>query len=232
MPNGLEFSISQRPDFAMVEVILQQGQKVYAEPSAMASMDSTVTLKAGFKGGFGKTLGRALGGESLIMNTYTASRGLGRIAFASGQPGDVVHYALDCTTLMLQRGAFMAHGDGVELAGKWQGAKGFFSGEGLVLLKASGSGDLFFGSYGAILGIDVTDSYIVDSGYVVAFEDTLEYSVSALPGLRLGSKIKTFFFGGEGLVCRFKGQGRVWIQTRHVHSFMSWVNPYRPRGRN
>ena len=110
MPNGLEFSISQRPDFAMVEVILQQGQKVYAEPSAMASMDSTVTLKAGFKGGFGKTLGRALGGESLIMNTYTASRGLGRIAFASGQPGDVVHYALDCTTLMLQRGAFMAHG--------------------------------------------------------------------------------------------------------------------------
>ena len=53
-----------------------------------------------------------------------------------------------------------------------------------------------------------------------------------LPGLRGGSKLKTLFFGGEGLVCQFSGQGRVWIQTRHVHSFLSWVNPYRPAKRN
>ncbi len=97
-----------------------------------------------------------------------------------------------------------------------------------MLLKATGEGDVFFNSYGAILSVDVTDEYIVDTGYIVAFEDTLDYNVSVLPGLRGGSKLKTLFFGGEGLVCRFSGQGRVWIQTRHVQSFLSWVNAFRP----
>ncbi|MEO2014959.1 MAG: TIGR00266 family protein [Fuerstiella sp.] len=230
-PN-FDYEISQRPDFAMVTINLQDGQKIFAEPSAMASMTPTVTLKAGFKGGLGKTIGRALGGESMIINTFTADNGPGEVTFAAGATGDAAHYSLTGNTLMLQRGAFMLHSDGVEVTGKWQGAKGFFSGEGLVLLKASGEGDIFFNSYGAILSVDVTDEYIVDTGYIVAFEDTLNYNISVLPGLRGGSKLKTLFFGGEGLVCRFSGQGRVWIQTRHVQSFLSWANPFRPSKSN
>ncbi len=230
-PN-FDYEISQRPDFALVTINLQEGQKVFAEPSAMASMTPTVTLKAGFKGGLGKTIGRALGGESMIINTFTADNGPGEVTFAAGAMGDAAHYALTGNTLMLQRGAFMLHSDGVEVTGKWQGAKGFFSGEGLVLLKASGEGDIFFNSYGAILSVDVTDEYIVDTGYIVAFEDTLNYNISVLPGLRGGSKLKTLFFGGEGLVCRFSGQGRVWIQTRHAQSFLSWANPFRPSKNN
>lgn len=226
------YEISQRPDFALVSISLEEGQKIFSEPSAMASMTPTVTLKAGFKGGIGKTLGRAFGGESMIINTFTADNGPGEVTFAAGATGDAARYTLTGNSLMLQRGAFMLHSDGVEVSGKWQGAKGFFSGEGLVLLKASGEGEIFFNSYGAILSVDVTDEYIVDTGYVVAFEDTLNYNLSVLPGLRGGSKLKTLFFGGEGLVCRFSGQGRVWIQTRHVQSFLSWANPYRPSKRN
>lgn len=222
------YEISQRPDFSLVTLKMQQGQKVYSEPSAMAAMTPTIKLKAGFKGGFGKTLGRAFGGESLIINTLEAATGPGEVSFAPGIQGDVAHYSLQNNVIYLQRGAFLLHSDGVELTGKWQGAKGFFSGEGLVLLKASGTGDLFFNSYGAILAVDVTDQYYVDTGYVVAFEDTLQYRVTVLPGLRAGGKIKSFFFGGEGLVCQFSGQGRVWIQTRHPKSFVSWIHPYRP----
>jgi len=227
-----EFEISQRPDFALITVKLQPGQKVFAEPSAMASMDPTITLQAGFKGGLKRTLGRALGGESLIINTFTAPGAPGEVTFAAGQPGDAAYYRLKGGALYLQRGAFMLHSEGVDLTGKWQGAKGFFSGQGLVLLKASGNGDLFFNSYGAILQVDVTDQYIVDTGYIVAFEDTLQYRVSVLPGLRAGGTLKTLFFGAEGLVCQFSGQGRVWIQTRHVHPFLAWVNPFRPAKSN
>lgn len=223
-----DYEISQRPDFAIVKVFLPEGNQIFAEPSAMASMTPNAKLKAGFKGGFRQTLGRAFGGESLIINTFTAEDGDAEISFAPGVPGDTTHYRLDGGSLMLQRGAYMLNSEGVEVTGKWQGAKGFFSGEGLVLLKASGEGDLFFNSYGAILEVDVTDSYIVDTGYVVAFEDTLDYRITVLPGLRSGGKLKTFFFGGEGLVCEFSGQGRVWIQTRHVQSFLSWVNGFRP----
>jgi uncharacterized protein (TIGR00266 family) len=212
----------------MLTVSLPEGKQIFAEPSAMMTMTSGVDLKAGFKGGLGKTLGRALGGESLIINTFTAKTGPGEVAFAPGSAGDIVHYSLEGRSLLLQRGSFLAYSEGVDLTGKWQGAKGFFSGEGLVLLKASGNGDIFFNSYGAILSIDVTDEYFVDTGYVVAFEESLDYKVTVLPGLRSGGKLKSFFFGGEGFVCRFAGQGRVWIQTRHVHSFLSWVNPFRP----
>ena len=125
----------------------------------------------------------------------------------------------------------MAHSDGVEVTGKWQGAKGFFSGEGLVLLKASGQGDIFFNSYGAIIQIDVTGDFMVDTGYIVAFEDTLSYSVTVLPGLR-GGGFKRLFFSGEGLVCRFQGQGKLWIQTRYASPYLSWINQFRPTKNN
>lgn len=229
---NFSYEISQRPDFSLVTLHMQQGQKVFSEPSAMAAMTPSIKLKAGLKGGVRKTLGRAFGGESVIINTLEAATGPGEASFAPGIQGDVAHYSLQNNTIYLQRGAFLLHSDGVELTGKWQGAKGFFGGEGLVLLKASGSGDLFFNSYGAILEIDVTDQYYVDTGYIVAFEDTLQYRVTVLPGLRMASKVKSFFFGEEGLVCQFSGQGKVWIQTRHPKSFISWVNPFRPTKKN
>jgi len=230
--SDVRFEITQRPDFGLLSVHLEQGQSIYSEPSAMACMDANISMKAGLKGGVRKTLGRAFGGESVIINTFTANQGPGEVVFAPGVPGDAMHYRLDMNTLMVQRGAFIAHTDGVELTGKWQGAKGFFSGKGLVLLQASGTGDLFFNSYGAILEMDVRDQYIVDTGYVVAFENTLSYRVDVLPGLRAGGKLKSLFFGGEGLVARFEGQGRVWVQTRAVQPFLSWVHPFRPASQN
>jgi uncharacterized protein (TIGR00266 family) len=171
------------------------------------------------------------GGESLIVNTFTATSGPGEVVFAPGHLGDTQHYRLTGGSLLLQRGAYMANSEGVEINGKWQGAKGFFSGEGLVLLKASGVGDVFFNSYGAILQIDVTNDYYVDTGYVVAFEDTLQYQVQVVPGLR-GGGFKRLFFSGEGLVCRFSGQGKVWVQTRYSSPYLSWINQFRPTKKN
>ena len=80
--------------------------------------------------------------------------------------------------------------------------------------------------------MDVRGEYIVDTGYVVAFENTLNYQVDVLPGLKTGGKLKSFFFGGEGLVARFSGQGKIWLQTRAVNPFLTWVYPYRPAPKN
>jgi uncharacterized protein (TIGR00266 family) len=232
MTNPLQFEIAHKPDLAFLAVRLKEGQQIFAEPSAMASMDANVELRSGLKGGVLKSIGRALGGESLVVNTFKTTAGEGEVIFAPGPMGDLAHYRLGGAGLMLQRGAFVAHGEGVEVSAKWQGMKGFFSGEGLVLLKASGAGDLFFNTYGALIELDVRNEYYVDTGYVVAFEDTLSYSVQTVPGLGLGKKVKSFLFGGEGLVCKFEGQGRLWIQTRAVNPFLNWVHPYRPVKKN
>jgi uncharacterized protein (TIGR00266 family) len=225
----LDFDILQRPDFALLRVRLAEQQKLFAEPAAMAAMDPTVGLKAGFQGGVLGSVGRMFAGENLILNTYTAERGKGEVLLAPGPAGDVVHYGLRGGSLLLQRGSYLASSEGVEVNAKWAGARGFFSGAGLILLRAHGSGDLFFNAYGAVLELDVAGEYMVDTGYVVAFEDTLQYQVTTLPGLGIGGRAKSFFFGGEGLVVRFSGQGRVWVQTRTINPFLSWVHPYRPQ---
>jgi uncharacterized protein (TIGR00266 family) len=223
----LDFDIVARPDFAALRVQLPQGQTLYAEPSAMATMDPAITLKAGFKGGLLKSLGRAFAGESMVLNTFIADRGPGDVLLAPGAAGEVLHHRLRGTSLHIQRGAYLAHSPGVEIAAKWGGARGFFSGQGLVLLRASGDGDVFFSTFGALIEIDVSEGYYVDTGYVVAFEDTLAYQVTTLPGLAIGRKVKSFLFGGEGLVAHFRGQGKLWVQTRHIQPFLSFVHPYR-----
>ena len=67
----------------------------------------------------------------------------------------------------------------------------------------------------------------MDTGYIVAFEDSLSYHVEMIGGLSFRS-FKTGILGGEGLVCRFQGQGKVWIQTRQLFNFINFINPFRP----
>ena len=224
-----DFHISQKPDFALLHVRIPAGQKFYSEPGAMATMTPNIQLTAGLKGGLLASVKRAFGGESLIISTYEAQGNTGEVTFAAGQPGDTVHYHLDGSTeLYLQRGGYLANSEGIEISSKWQGMRGFFSGEGLILLKCTGTGDVFFNSYGAILELDVEDEVYVDTGFIVAFESTLNYQVTTLPGARPGTNWKSLFLGGEGLVCRFWGRGKVWIQTRQSATFLNWVHPYRP----
>jgi uncharacterized protein (TIGR00266 family) len=223
----VDFDILARPDYAALRVRLPQGAEFFAEPSAMATMDPGITIQSGFKGGLMQSVTRAFAGESMIVNTYRAERA-GEVVLAPGAPGEVLHYPLRGGSIMLQRGGYLAHSPGVQVAAQWGGARGFFSGAGLVLLKASGQGDVFFSTFGALIEVDVSGGYYVDTGYVVGFEDTLSYQVMPLPGLGVGAQIKSFLFGGEGLVARFSGQGKVWIQTRTINPFLRFVYPYRP----
>ncbi len=224
----MNYEILERPEYSILVMKLAAGEKAYAEPGAMAWMSPSIEMKTGFAGGFKKTLGRAFGGESVLVNTF-AARSDSELAIAAGQPGDTVCYPLDGgLDLYLQRGAYLANGDGVTVTGSWQGARGFFGGNGLVMLKASGRGNLFFQTYGAVLEIDVRDEYLVDSGYIAAFESSLEYRVTTMPGLTTGGRVKTFLFGGEALVTRFMGRGKLWVQTRSVRPWLSWVQQFRP----
>ncbi len=214
-----KYKIDSQPDFSFLTVEIPADTTLKVEASAMATMDTNVKRKTKLKGG----LSRFMTGESLFINEFTAQRGPGEMTIAPGPPGDMAHVYLDNDTIFLQNSAYVASAMGIKIETKWQGlVKGFFSGEKLFLIRCSGVGDLWFNTYGALIEIDVKDSYIVDTGYIVAFTDGLDYRVS-----RIGS-YKSLFFSGEGLVCRFSGKGKVWIQTRQVSSFVWWINPYRP----
>ena len=212
------FKMEGRPDFSMAVIDVPAGQTLKVEASAMAAMDTNVKMKTRFKGGFS----RFLTGESLFINEFTAEGGNGSVSVSPGPPGDLFHVHLNNETMFLQNSAFVASTMGVEVQTKWQGlAKGFFSGESLFLIKCTGSGDLWFNSYGAIIEIDVKDQYVVDTGCIVAFTEGLDYNITKVGGY------KSLFLSGEGLVCRFSGNGKVWIQTRQVYPLAGFLNAYR-----
>lgn len=216
---GWEYKIEGRPDYSFLTVQIPANETLKVEASAMATMDTHLEMKTRLKGG----LGRFLTGESLFLNEFKAAKGAGEIGIAPGTPGDLIHQYMDGQTLFLQNSAFVAATMGVNLETKWQGMlKGFFSGENFFLIRASGKGDLWFNSYGAIIEIDVEDDYVVDTGNIVAFTDGMDYEITRVGGY------KSLFFSGEGFVCRFRGKGKVWIQTRNAQAFVSWAHYFRP----
>lgn len=217
--SDLKYSIEGKPDFSFLNVEVPANQTLKVEASAMATMDTNLKMKTKMKGGFS----RFLTGESLFINEFTAEGGPGRIGIAPGCPGDMEHVYLEGDTIFLQNRAYVASHPDIAVESKWQGfMKGFFSGENLFLIRCSGRGDLWFNTFGALIEIDVSGSYVVDTGHIVAFTEGLDYRVESVGGY------KSLFLSGEGLVCRFSGKGKVWIQTRKAAAFVGWVHPFRP----
>ena len=215
-----EFRIECKPDFSFLTVQVPASQTLKVEASAMATMSSNMVMKTKMKGG----LSRFLGGENIFINEFTAQAGPAEIGIAPGSPGDMDHVFMDGSSeIFLQSSAYVASSMNVDVDSKWQGFKGFFSGEGLFLLRCTGQGDLWFNTYGAMIEIPVDGNYVVDTSHVVAFTGGLQYNVESVGGL------KSLFLSGEGLVCRFAGQGKVWIQTRHPMAFANWTYPFRPQ---
>lgn len=210
-------TIEASPDYGLVNVTIPKGRSLKVESSAMAYMASSLKMKTKMGGG----LKRMLSGEKLFINEFSAEEEDGDLGVAPGSPGDIKHVYLENETFYIQNSAFLAASPDLDVSVEFQGFKGFFSGEKLFMIKVSGTGDLWFNSYGGVIDIDVKDNYVVDTGYIVAFTGGLSYDVRPVAGL------KSLFFSGEGLVCRFSGEGKVWIQTRLAPAFVTWADPFR-----
>ena len=214
--------INFSPSFAMATVHLDQGEAVKAEAGAMMAMTPTVEMATSTQGGVLKGLRRSvLGGESFFMNTFTATGPDAHIVVAPALPGDIITWPLQGNTVFLQSGSYLASSPGVEIDSKWGGAKTFFSKEGLFMLKCSGVGDLVVSSYGAIHAMDLQpgQSYTVDTGHMVGWDEGVQYDV-----IKAGNW-KSTMLGGEGLVVRLTGPGKVYVQTRSPESFIQWLTP-------
>ncbi len=197
------------------------GKRFLAEAGAMVYMKN-VELKTEVKGGLFGGLKRALlGGETFFVNRFVA-KGEGLLGLAPKYNGDIIRIPVK-GKLFAQSGAFLASTPKIEIDTKWGGARTFFAGEGLFLLKLEGNGDVFLASFGGIEELDVDGSLIVDTGHVVAFEDGLDFDVRRVGGL------KATLLSGEGLVAEFRGRGKVWIQTRSVGEYIGWIASLLPK---
>lgn len=182
------------------------------------------------EGGIGRKLrtglARQIAREGFFLNTFTAGPTGGDLFLATYLPGDMAAIELTGNTpLRVQGSSFVAHEQGVTMGIVWEGLKSIFSGEGLIWLEMRGTGKVLINAFGMIYPVQVDGEYLVDTGNIAAFEDTLEFSVS-----KAGKSWVSSFLGGEGLVARFSGRGTVWCQTHADRVFGSRLTPHlRPR---
>ena len=221
----MEYNIVCNPTYSALEVDLQQGERIVGEAGAMAWMSSNIRTETSTRGGVMKGLKRMLlSGESFFQNTYSPEGGPGNVTFVPGLAGDVIPIELNNDELILEKGAYLASDEDVHCDAKWDGLRGFFN-EGLFVLRVTGRGMLFFHGYGDVRQIDIDGEYVIDNGYAVAWDPSLEYRLTR------GKSIRSFLFSDQ-LILRFSGRGRVWVQSRSPQSLANWAHPFRRVQRN
>lgn len=216
----MEFDISHRPSYALLEVTLDAGETLGAKQGAMVSRSAHVSADT-TTGGGGVTgmLSRAISDEhEVLSNVFEAETDGQHVALAPDHPGDVV--ALDLAEtgrVKVQSGSALAWGDGVEKSTAVNEASNFFSSGELTVLALDGTGTAFLSAYGAVHRVPVSaaDPVVVDEDHLLAWTDGLSANRQ-----RDGS-IKSTLLGGEGFVTRFEGEGDVWLQTRDPVVFMA-----------
>lgn len=221
----MEQEILYSPEYAVARIKLRPGEKVIAEPGAMIAMTPNIEITSQFaRQGFLKSLARSMfGAESFFTSTFTA-QGEGELVLGRGQPGDMWCVALNNEMIFVQSGAFVACTEGVMVNARWGGVYSFFANRRLFMLQIQGTGLVWLGAFGALreIPLGVGEDYIVDTGHVAGFHGNTMYTVEPAGGF------KTFFFSGEGLICRFRGPGKVWLQTRNTVEYVNWIDRFRP----
>jgi len=218
----MKYEIKYKPAYSLLVVELSAGESLTAEAGAMTYMQPTLDVKTHKREkGFWGTLGMSvLGGQSFFINDFTATSGTGEAAFSSAPLGDID--TLEVTPsrgFIIQKSAYVASQAGVNLDIQWQGfTKGLF-GQGLFMIKVSGSGLLFINTFGAIdkHTLSASERLIVDNHHLVAFSDTCQYMVTKFGGL------KETILGGEGFVTDITGPGEIYLQTKNINELADWI---------
>jgi uncharacterized protein (TIGR00266 family) len=228
-----------------VEVELDPGESALAEAGAMFYMTSGVTLETIFgdarsgpqpQGIMDKLLGagkRLLVGESLFMTLFTNTGGQGkeRVAFAAPYAGKImpIHLAEIGGELICQKDAFLcaARGVALEIAFQKRLGAGLFGGEGFIMQRLLGDGQVFVHAGGTVREYDLAPGQTIrlDTGCLVAYLPGVDFDVEMMGG------IKTALFGGEGLfLARLTGPGKVWLQSLPLSRLANRIYSAAPQG--
>jgi len=194
----MEIKIENRPSYAIAKIELTRKEKINAETNTLVSMTNGIKIET-----------KVIEGENLFVNTFEALNDYEELILAPASVGDIDHINLD-GAFYLQSKSYLASGKDITIDTQWSGSKTFFSKEDISLLKASGKGELVFSSYGAIYKRTIKEGerYVVDTGHIIGFSDSIYYTVKYIGGIKRG----------KGFVVELEGPGDIFIQTRNQNN--------------
>ena len=214
--------------FPMVICTLQKGETMINETGAMAFMTSDMEMDTNTDGGLLKGLGRALSGDTLFFNFFTAQSDNQQIGFSSCTPGKIMAIKLDGTnTIIGQKNAFLAAEKSVDIDihVRTRLGAGIFGGEGFILQKFSNTGIVFLEIDGEVIEHDLQpgEKLLVDPGHIAAMEESVDFDIERVKGA------KNIMFGEGLFFARIQGPGKVWIQTMPISRLAESLIPYLPK---
>jgi len=225
----VKIDILDRGAFSSAMVYLGPGEQFMSEAGAMfrssSNINVEVTTKSKGKGGLLGGLKRLLAGENFFFSTYNNTSGEhGEVGLAPTLQGEVKLIQADggCKWVCAG-GSYLASSTSLQVDTQFQGFKGFFTGESISFVTVEGQGDLLVNAFGRIEEIECNGSLIVDTGHVVCFEDTLNYT----PRKAANSWIQSYFTG-EGIALQFSGQGKILVQSHNPKEFGGSLGPMLP----
>ncbi|WP_295402047.1 TIGR00266 family protein [uncultured Thiocystis sp.] len=205
-----------------LHVSLRKGEKIFCESGAMVMMEAALQVKGQLRGGLGRALLRRMAtDESLFQQEIEAVGGDGDCLLSPTLPGSIE--LLDVgpgNAYTLSDGSFVAAESSVEVRARMNTiGGGLFGGTGgFVIMEATGRGKLAVSGFGSIFTLDIAPDRetVIDNNHAVAWSSNLHYEVG-MPqtgGGFFGSMVNSVT-SGEGLVLRFRGQGKVVICSRN-----------------
>ena len=214
--------------FPWAQVRIDPGEEFLSESGAMfratenVEIDVTARpLGSGFFGG----VKRLLAAEHFFFSRYTVTGGgTGEIGLAPPLPGEVRALPLERDTAWLcAGGSYLGSTAGLHVDTRFQGVKGLVSAARLFFLHVGGEGTLLVSGFGRLVEMEVDGQALVDSGHIAAFTESLDFQVG-----RAGSSWLHSFLAGEGFVLRFRGRGRILVQSHDSRAFGSRLGPLLP----
>ena len=208
--------------FESALIHLDPGERFISESGAMyrasGNVDIDVTTQSGGSGGLLGGMKRLLARENFFFSTYSTNDGRpGEVGLAPTHQGEVFLIDVEPSVHWLcAGGSYLGSSSGLKIDTKFQGLKGFATGESLSFVEVSGSGQLLVNAFGRLVESEVENSLTVDTGHLVAFESTLQYTIT-----KAGSSWIQSWLAGEGIVMNFTGRGRILTQSHNPKEFGS-----------
>lgn len=220
----MKYEIKNQP-FTVLTFKMSNGEKIKCQSGAMAWMTNNIRMETK-TGGIGGMFKKAIVGESLALNEYTAE-GEGEITLAKRCPGDILTFNIGETPIIAQKSSFLASAGNVNMDIYLQRrmSAGFFGGEGFLMQKYSGSGYAWIEVDGSVQERELAagEQLVVGSGYVAAMDATCTMEIQAIKGLT------NVLFGGEGLFNTVvTGPGKVWLQTMPINNLAMNLYEFMP----
>ncbi len=214
----------------MVELTLAQDESVYAQTGAMQWMSYDMDMQTQMKGGVMGALKRSISGGDMFTVDFKARTGGVKVAFGHTYPGEILIFDIAETSLICQQRAFLCATPSVnyDIHIQKRFSTGFFGGEGFIMQKFTGRGQVFIEMDGECVEKQLApgERIKVATGSVGAFEDSVDMSIETVKGFR------NMFLGGEGLfLTTLTGPGKVWIQTMPVQDMVGEISKYLPSSR-